>query len=89
MSVPGDAKILVTTGEQKRLNSWACFFLRNVAPEQSITIDIGTDGDLRFGEVAASPVESLNTSLAEVFRPMVSTRHFETEWGQCDGEQRW
>ena len=49
-----------------------------MAPERSIKVDVGSDNDLLFGEVAASPLESLNMSLSEVFRP-ITGRNFDSE----------
>ena len=61
----------MTTGEPERLKSRACFFLRNVAPERSTKVDIGS-------EAAGSPLEPLNMSLSEVFRP-ITGRNFDSE----------
>jgi len=54
-----------------RLKSRGCYFLRNVPAEKPIKVDIGSDSDLLFGEISAQPLDSLNTSLSEIFLPML------------------
>mmetsp|Transcript_37870 Transcript_37870/g.109261 ORF Transcript_37870/g.109261 Transcript_37870/m.109261 type:complete len:150 (-) Transcript_37870:3-452(-) len=70
----GDPKIMITTGEHEdmRIKSRAVYFLRNVPDQKVVKVDVSCDSDLLFGEMAATPLESLNTGLMDVFRPLVS-----------------
>eukprot|EP00397_Hematodinium_sp_SG-2012_P000031 GEMP01000031.1.p1 GENE.GEMP01000031.1~~GEMP01000031.1.p1 ORF type:complete len:4639 (+),score=1050.01 GEMP01000031.1:391-14307(+) len=84
---PGDAKIMLTSGEQERLKGRGCYFLRNLAPEKAVKVDMASDNDLLFGEIAAQPLESLDTALSGVFMPLVHS-NFNKDPGLCDAEQR-
>eukprot|EP00971_Amphidinium_carterae_P040535 795589-Amphidinium_carterae.1 len=68
----GDPKIMITTGEHEdmRIKSRAVYFLRNVPDQKAVKPEMSCDHDLLFGEMAAKPLESLNTGLHDVFRPM-------------------
>ncbi|CAJ1345300.1 unnamed protein product [Effrenium voratum] len=83
----GDAKLMITTGEHEdvRIKNRAVYFLRNVADSKPVKADVASDGDLLFGEMAASPLESLNTGLLDVFKPLVS--QVSTDWSSCEPEQ--
>jgi len=83
----GDAKLIITTGEHEdvRIKNRAVYFLRNVAENKPVKADVSSDGDLLFGEMAASPLESLNTGLLDVFKPLVSQGS--TDWAACEYEQ--
>ena len=83
---PGDTKILVTTGEQERLKGRAVFFLRTVAADKAIKVDVTSDGDLLFGEMSGNPLESLDTSLGSLYLPFL--KRTGNDWGQCDDDQR-
>jgi dynein heavy chain len=84
----GDPKLLITTGEHERIKSRAVYFLRNVPPERAVKADVAVDADLLFGEVAACPLESLNTALMGVFFPLICQPTAPTDWGHCDTEQK-
>lgn len=83
----GDAKLMITTGEHEdvRIKNRAVYFLRNVADSKPVKADVASDGDLLFGEMAASPLESLNTGLLDVFKPLVN--QVATDWASCESEQ--
>ena len=49
-----------------RIKSHAVYFLRTVADQKSVKLEIACDHELLFGEVSASPLESLSTGLNEV-----------------------
>jgi dynein heavy chain len=84
----GDAKIMITTGEHEdmRIKSEAVYFLRNVPDQKPVKLDVLCDAELLFGEMAASPLESLDTGLMEVFRPLVCQSTC-FDWGSCRTEQ--
>ncbi|CAK0849097.1 unnamed protein product, partial [Prorocentrum cordatum] len=84
----GEPKTMITTGEHEdmRIKSRAVYFLRNVPDQKEVKKDIACDGELLFGEMAASPLESLNTGLMDVFRPLV-THPGSIDWASCDSEQ--
>jgi len=84
----GDPKPMLTTGEHEdmRIKSRAVYFLRNVLDQKPVRPDVSSDGDLLFGEMAASPLESLNTGLMDVFRPLVNNTGG-IDWASCDTEQ--
>jgi dynein heavy chain len=83
---PGEAKLIVTPGEQERLKGRAVYFLRTLPNEKAVKLDVSSDQELMFGEIAANPLASLDTSLGSVFMPYLQ-RSF-GEWGQCDTEQK-
>ena len=56
-----------TTAE--RLKSRGCYFLRTQSAEKPVKVDVATDPDLLFGEIAQQPLESLDTSLKAIFLP--------------------
>ena len=35
---PGEAKVVITSGEQERLKGRGCYFLRNLAPERAVKV---------------------------------------------------
>eukprot|EP00931_Biecheleriopsis_adriatica_P081368 TRINITY_DN5469_c0_g1_i1.p1 TRINITY_DN5469_c0_g1~~TRINITY_DN5469_c0_g1_i1.p1 ORF type:complete len:4656 (-),score=1282.68 TRINITY_DN5469_c0_g1_i1:88-14055(-) len=84
----GDAKLMITTGEHEdvRIKNRAVYFLRNVADSKAVKADVACDADLLFGEMAASPLESLNTGLMDVFRPLISNAAT-IDWASCESEQ--
>ncbi|CAK0894523.1 unnamed protein product, partial [Prorocentrum cordatum] len=84
----GEPRTMITTGEHEdmRIKSHAVYFLRNVPDQKPVKMDIASDGELLFGEVAASPLESLSAGLMSVFRPIVSTPR-SIDWAACDNEQ--
>jgi dynein heavy chain len=85
----GDPKIMITTGEHEdmRIKNDAVFFLRNVADQKAVKPDIACDVELLFGEMSASPLESLDTGLMDIFRPLVcSSGCF--DWSACQKEQQ-
>jgi dynein heavy chain len=84
----GDPKFMITTGEHEdmRIKSRAVYFIRNVADQKAVKPDVACDGELLFGEMAASSLESLNTGLMDVFRKLVSNSP-SIDWAMCDVEQ--
>jgi dynein heavy chain len=84
----GDPKLVMTTGEQEdvRIKQRAVYFLRNVADHKAVRAEVSSDADILFGEMAASPLESLNTGLMDIFRPLVS-HPAGLDWAACDGDQ--
>ncbi|CAD7937236.1 unnamed protein product [Amoebophrya sp. A120] len=92
---PGEARVLLSHGETERLKSKACYFLRGAgAVDKPIKVDVSTDGDLLFGEIAAQPLESLHTSLKNIFLPCVKNAEQNKEkvlkqvFGAVDAEHR-
>ena len=95
---PGEARLLVTSGEQERLKARGCYFLRTQAADKPVKVDVPSDGDLLFGEISAQPLESLNTGLGEVFLPIISSAARKDKevkagaqakaFGLCDDEQK-
>ncbi|CAE8591739.1 unnamed protein product, partial [Polarella glacialis] len=84
----GDPKLMITTGEHEdvRIKSKAVYFLRNVPDSKAVKAEFACDNELLFGEMAASPLESLNTGLLDVFRPIVCQAS-SIDWASCDSEQ--
>jgi dynein heavy chain len=83
---PGDTKIIITTGESERLKGRAVYFFRTLPAEKAVKLDVGSDGDLLFGEIAANPLESLDASLGNLYLPFL--RRQGNDWGVCDNEQK-
>jgi dynein heavy chain len=92
----GPPKIMITTGEHEdmRIKGRAVYFLRNpIVPEgRAVKLDVSCDNELLFGEMSGKPLESLNTGLMDVFRPLVSQKMADgvtpgIDWGSCDEEQ--
>lgn len=85
---------IYTTGEHEdyRIKNRAVYFLRNVydnkgmVSDKEIKKDTATDADVLFGEVTQCPLESLNTGLLEVFKPMIC-KSSSVDWCSCDPEQ--
>merc|ERR1712194_978705 len=89
----------ITTGEHEdmRIKSRAVFFVRanDGAPDQGdnkkpIRNDVASDQELLFGEMAASPLESLNTGLANVFMPLIGLHtsiDIDSAVSNCDLDQ--
>jgi dynein heavy chain len=84
----GEPKTMITTGEHEdmRIKSRAVYFLRNVPDQKAVKVDVACDGELLFGEMAASPLESLNTGLMDVFKPLIHN-YQGPDWASCDAEQ--
>ncbi|CAD7960877.1 unnamed protein product [Amoebophrya sp. A25] len=91
---PGEARIVLSNGETERLKSRGCYFLRTQPAEKPVKVDVSTDGDLLFGEIAQQPLESLDTSLRAIFLPAVKRCLEQPEagskqvFGNCDAEHR-
>jgi len=84
----GDPKFMITTGEHEdmRIKGRAVYFVRNVPDQKAVKVDIASDGELLFGEMAASPLESLDTGLMGVFKPLICRSNC-VDWAACDQEQ--
>jgi dynein heavy chain len=83
-------KLWITTGEHEdmRLKNRAAYFLRNVPDQKAIRVDVSSDGDLLFGEMGKSPLKSLNSGLAGVFKPMICRMGSTViDWAACETEQ--
>jgi dynein heavy chain len=89
MDAKGDAKLIITTGEHEdmRIKSHAVYFLRTVADQKAVKLEVACDHELLFGEVSAAPLESLSTGLNDVFRPLLCALATPIDWSVCDGEQ--
>jgi dynein heavy chain len=86
---PGEAKLLITNGEQERIKKRACFFVRTCAEGKAINEKMPSDNELIFGEVAANPLESMGTCLGDVFVAMMQKNFQEKEvWVKCEVDQR-
>jgi hypothetical protein len=86
---PGEAKLLITNGEQERIKKRAAYFLRTSPEGKAIRTDIASDNDLIFGEVASNPLESMGTCLGDVFVAMMQKNFQEKEvWLKCEVDQR-
>jgi len=94
----GDPKVMITTGEHEdmRIKSRAVFFVRandgaaEHGEKKPIRLDVPSDGELLFGEMAASPLESLNTGLLSVFQPLIgvpASIDVESAVSNCDSDQ--
>ena len=80
----GESKVLVTVGEQERLKGRAVYFMRTIAEGKTVKMENGSDTELLYGEIAANPLESLETSLGSIFLPFLKKS---SDWGQCDKDQ--
>jgi dynein heavy chain len=86
---PGEAKLLITNGEQERIKRRAAYFLRTAPEGKAIRSDVTTDNDLIFGEVAANPLESMGTCLGDVMVQLMRKNFEEKDvWNKCEVEQR-
>jgi hypothetical protein len=86
---PGEAKLLITNGEQERIKKRAAFFLRTAPEGKVIRADVATSEDLIFGEVSANPLESMGTCLGDVFVQLMQKNFTDKEvWVKCEVEQR-
>jgi len=85
----GDPKLIVTTGEHEdmRIKNHAVYFLRTVPDQKPVKLEVSSDHELLFGELAASPLESLSTGLMGVFKPLFCQSSC-IDWASCDGEQQ-
>eukprot|EP00820_Chromera_velia_P029268 Cvel_12266.t1-p1 / transcript=Cvel_12266.t1 / gene=Cvel_12266 / organism=Chromera_velia_CCMP2878 / gene_product=Dynein gamma chain, flagellar outer arm, putative / transcript_product=Dynein gamma chain, flagellar outer arm, putative / location=Cvel_scaffold794:55107-67642(+) / protein_length=1727 / sequence_SO=supercontig / SO=protein_coding / is_pseudo=false len=85
---PGDAKYIITDGTDVRLKNKAAYFIRNVPAGKQVNLNNASDNELLFGEISASPLDSLGSSLSCLFLPMMQASSFDTEWGSCHEEQK-
>lgn len=82
-----DAIFFLSDGEQVKLSSKCCFFMRNTKSGETVNTDVGNDGTLIFGELSGTALRSVETMLANVFQPMLKEETFKG-WGQTNSTQK-
>lgn len=82
----GSPEFFVTDGEKIKLKGKGVYFVRTSVNE-AINPTAQNDNQVLFGEISESTVNSLNTIINQVYKPMVS--HLpDAEWGVCEAEQK-
>ncbi|PHJ15738.1 dynein heavy chain family protein [Cystoisospora suis] len=74
-----DAKLICTDGTESGLESRSIYFLKTTPRGKAVNLNVPSDCEVLFGEVAAAPLSSLDVTLADVFLPVVE-RFNENDW---------
>ncbi|PFH32514.1 putative dynein gamma chain, flagellar outer arm [Besnoitia besnoiti] len=82
-----DAKLICTDGTESGLHARAIYFLKTTPRGKPVNVNVASDAEVLFGEIASTPLSSLSVMLSDVFLPVVE-RFTEQEWKSCRSEQR-
>ena len=80
-------QMFVTDGEGLKLTGKGAYFLRCLPPGQPINDKAQYDAEVLFGEVHPNSVQTLNTLINNVYKPLVDKLPTE-DWGVCEVEQK-
>ncbi|EPR57521.1 putative dynein heavy chain family protein [Toxoplasma gondii TgCatPRC2] len=74
-----DAKLICTDGAESGLQSRSIYFLKTTQRGKAVNLNVASDGEVIFGEIAAAPLASLDVALTGLFLPIVE-KFNEKEW---------
>jgi dynein heavy chain len=74
----------VSHGDKIKLHDKGVYFLRTT-DEKGVTLNVGSDNQVLFGQISEHSVYSLNTIINQVFKPMVEQLD---DWGKCEEDQK-
>lgn len=82
----GHSELVVTEGDKVKLIGKGVYFMRS---NTSKAVNVGTsnDSDVMFGEISEHTVNSLNTVVNKVYKPLIAKLD-DPDWGQCENEQK-
>lgn len=79
-------EFFVTDGSNLKLRGKGLYFVRTNA-DKPVNTNGTNDSEILFGEVSEHSVTALNTTINQVFKPLVDQLG-KNEWGVCEDEQR-
>lgn len=80
-----EEKLILTNGENVKLEKKGVFFIRNTEPGVPAKVDKIDSNDVLFGEISPETLEQLKATISNVLSSFMNNNH--AVWGECDGEQ--
>jgi dynein heavy chain, axonemal len=79
-------EFVITDGSNIKLRGYGIYFVRTNS-ERPINEKVANDEEVLFGEVSEHSVNTLNTTINSIYKPMIENLT-KDEWGVCEAEQK-
>jgi dynein heavy chain len=89
----GENKLILTTGDNVKLEKKGVYFLRTTPPGKEVSLD-KVDSDILFGELTPQSLELLKQAISLILANFINNKESHSgsntgkyNWGECDKEQ--